>query len=215
MFFSRDELAELAALAEEHDLLIISDEIHADLVYEPAHHVPIASLGPEVAARTLTLTSATKAFNLAGVRCAVAHIGPPALRERWDAQPDHLFGIVSRLGVEATRSAWQDGDDWLASVVAVLDRNRRLLGDLLAARLPAVDYVLPQATYLAWLDFRPSASPTVPRRCCATAASCSTPAPTSVPTVKGSRCNFATSAAVLEAIVDRMAAAVSPARVIE
>ena len=214
--FSRDELAELAALAEEHDLLIISDEIHADLVYEPARHVPIASLGPEVAARTLTLTSATKAFNVAGVRCAIAHIGPPALRETWDAQPDHLVGIVSRLGVEATRAAWQDGDDWLASVVAVLDRNRRLLGDLLAARLPAVDYVVPQATYLAWLDFRPLGLPDRPETLLRDGGVVLYPGPDFGPDGEGfARCNFATSATVLEAIVDRMAAAVLPARAIE
>jgi cystathionine beta-lyase len=214
--FSREELAELAGLAEEHDLLIISDEIHADLVYEPGRHIPVASLGPDVAARTLTLTSATKAFNVAGVRCAVAHVGPPALRETWDAQPDHLFGIVSRLGVEATRAAWEDGDDWLASVVPVLDRNRHRLADLLATRLPAVDYVVPEATYLAWLDFRPLGLRERPETVLRDGGVVLYPGPDFGPDGVGfARCNFATSAAVLEAVVDRMAEAVSSAPAIE
>ena len=208
--FSRDELAALADLAEEHDLLIISDEIHADLVYEPAGHVPIASLGPDVAARTLTLTSATKAFNVAGVRCAVAHVGPPALREIWDAQPDHLFGIVSRFGVEATRAAWQHGDEWLATAIGVLDRNRRLLGQLLADRLPSVDYALPQATYLAWLDFRDLGLRDRPETLLRDGGVVLYPGPEFGPGGEGfARCNFATSATVLEAIVDRMAAALT------
>jgi cystathionine beta-lyase len=211
--FSRDELGELAALAQAHDLLIISDEIHADLVYEPARHVAIASLGPEVAARTLTLTSATKAFNVAGVRCAVAHVGPPTLREAWDAQPDHLFGIVSRLGVEATRAAWQDGDGWLAAVLEVLDRNRHLLGDLLVARLPAVDYVVPEATYLAWLDFRALGLTGAPETVLHDGGVVLYPGPEFGSDGEGfARCNFATSATMLEAIVDRMARAVSSAR---
>jgi cystathionine beta-lyase len=214
--FSRGELEDLAALAQEHDLLIISDEIHADLVYEPARHIPIASLGADVAARTLTLTSATKAFNVAGVRCAVAHVGPPALRETWDAQPDHLFGIVSRLGVEATRAAWEDGDEWLSSVVAVLDRNRHLLADLLAARLPAVGYVRPAATYLAWLDFRPLGLRDPPETVLRDGGVVLYPGPDFGPSGEGfARCNFATSAAVLEAIVDRMATAISAARRVE
>ena len=206
--FTRDELATLARLAEEHDLLIISDEIHADLVYQPARHVPMASLGPAVAARTLTLTSATKAFNLAGIRCAVAHVGPSALREAWDAQPDHLFGVVSRVGVEATRAAWQDGDGWLATALGVLDRNRRLLRDLLAERLPAVDYALPQATYLAWLDFRALGLADRPETLLRDGGVVLYPGPDFGPDGEGfARCNFATSASVLEAVVDRMAGA--------
>jgi cystathionine beta-lyase len=206
--FTRDELAALAGLAEQHDLLIISDEIHADLVYDPHRHVPIASLGADVAARTLTLTSATKAFNLAGIRCAVAHVGPPGLREAWDAQPDHLFGIVNRVGVEATLAAWRDGDEWLATALGVLDRNRRLLGDLLADRLPKVDYAVPQSTYLAWLDFRALGLPDRPETLLRDGGVVLYPGPDFGPGGDGfARCNFATSAAVLEAIVDRMAAA--------
>lgn len=151
--FTRDELQDLAEIAERLDLLVISDEVHAELTYPGAHHVPFASLGGAIAARTVTLTSATKAFNLAGIRCALAHIGPRALRERRDAAPFALYGTPSVLGVAATLAAWREGDSWLAAVLDYLATNR----DHLAARLSAetaLELIPPQATYLAWVDAR-------------------------------------------------------------
>ncbi len=152
--FARDELEALAEIAERLDLLVISDEVHAELTYPGAHHVPFASLGEATQARTVTLTSATKAFNLAGIRCALAHIGPQALRERRDAAPFALYGTPSVLGVAATLAAWRDGGAWLAALVEYLAANR----DHLAARLraeTALELVPPQATYLAWIDASP------------------------------------------------------------
>ncbi len=134
----RDELQVLANLAERRDLLVISDEIHSDLVYTPAAHIPFASLGPDVEARKVTLTSATKAFNIAGLRTAVAHIGPSWLRERWDAEPPDLYGVAGVLGVEATRAAWTEGDPWLAGAMNQLRRNR----DQLVAGLSDLDGLL-------------------------------------------------------------------------
>lgn len=152
--FTRDELVRLADLAERHDLLIVADEIHADLTYPPLAHVPIASLGPQVAARTVTLHSASKAFNLAGLRYAVAHVGAPWVRDRLAQVHSHMFGAMNLFAVEATTAAWSLGDEWLQAAVAHLDRNRRLLADLLGAHLPDVAYTPPEATYLAWLDCR-------------------------------------------------------------
>jgi cystathionine beta-lyase len=152
--FDRAELERLAAIAERFDLLVISDEIHADLTYAPAAHVPFASLGPEVAARTVTVHSPSKAFNIAGLRHAVAHIGPVRLRERLAALPNHLLGALNVVAAEVTVAAWTDGDDWLDAVVEHLDRNRRLAAELLAEQLPSVRYRIPEATYLAWLDCR-------------------------------------------------------------
>lgn len=145
--FTAAELAGLAELAERHDLLVISDEIHADLTHDGHRHIPFATLLPE---RTVTLTSATKAFNLGGIRCSVAHVGAPAVRAALDSWPQHLFGAANLLGVEATVAAWRHGDPWLTEVRGILDRNRHLI----AKRLPGtVGYRLPDATYLAWLDF--------------------------------------------------------------
>jgi cystathionine beta-lyase len=152
--FDRAELERLAAIAERFDLLVISDEIHADLTFAPATHVPFASLGPEVAARTVTVHSPSKAFNIAGLRHAVAHIGSARLRERLAALPNHLLGALNVVAADATVAAWTDGDDWLDAMVEYLDRNRRLTAELLAEHLPAVRYRVPEATYLAWLDCR-------------------------------------------------------------
>jgi cystathionine beta-lyase len=150
--FDRDELARLATIAERFDLLIISDEIHADLTYGPATHLPIAAISSSTAARTVSLHSASKAFNTAGMRHAVAHIGPDSIRQQMAALPDHLLGAINLVAAEVTEAAWRDGDAWLDAVVAHLDRNRRRLADLLAEHLPDVRYRMPDATYLAWLD---------------------------------------------------------------
>ena len=149
--FGEAELTALADLAEEHDLLIISDEIHADLTYAPLEHQPVARFAP---AHTVTLHAASKAFNLAGLRYAIMHIGPASLRETLINAPDHLYGAANLFGAEATRVAWTEGSEWLAAVLAHLDRQRVLLADLLAEHLPDVRYTPPAATYLAWLDCR-------------------------------------------------------------
>lgn len=147
------ELVRLAEIAEEHDMLVISDEIHADLIFAPQRHIPFASLGQEILRRTVTLTSATKAFNLAGVRCAVAHIGVGELRRKCDGLPVELFGAPNVFGVEATLAAWQDGASWLSATLDYLDTNRRRVTDVVNA-LPGIRCHMPEATYLAWLDCR-------------------------------------------------------------
>ncbi|GAB3247821.1 MalY/PatB family protein [Kineosporia babensis] len=147
----REELLRLAEFADRHDLLVICDEIHADLVHDPNQHVPFAGLSPEIASRTVTLTSATKAFNIAGLRAAVAHLGSAAVRRRWDSQPPEMHGVMNVMGVEATRVAWEQGDDWLAGVRAHLLQQRGRLAAAVA-EMPGVSLRLPDATYLAWLD---------------------------------------------------------------
>lgn len=150
--FDRDELTRIAEIASELDMIVISDEIHSDLVYKPAKHIPFASLGPEVEARTVTVTSSSKAFNLAGLRWAVMHVGSAAFDEALRAYPDHWFGAPNIMGVEAAYAAWTEGDDWLREVMAVLDENRTALTGLLDEHLPMVRYTPPEATYLAWID---------------------------------------------------------------
>ncbi|GGT41019.1 MalY/PatB family protein [Streptomyces chromofuscus] len=152
---TQDELVEIAAIARRHDLLVISDEIHAELTYAPHRHIPFASLSDDAAHRTVTLTSATKAFNLAAIRCAVTHYGPDRLLALRDAQPPDLYGTVSPLGVIATQAAWEHGDAWHRDLLTVLDRNRRRVHEVVSSRLPLVRHHLPEATYLAWLDTRP------------------------------------------------------------
>jgi cysteine-S-conjugate beta-lyase len=153
--FERHELEAIGRTVVERDMVVVSDEIHADMTYAGAKHVPFASLGPEVAARTVTITSATKAFNIPGLRCGLMHFGSPALRDRFRATvPDRMLGTVNQFGLKATIVAWQECDPWLDRVMALLQENRARLTQFLRSELPRVGYHEPEATYLAWLDFR-------------------------------------------------------------
>ncbi len=153
--FSRTELEAVAAFAIRHDLTVVSDEIHADIVYPGNTHIPLASLHPEIAARTITITSATKSFNIPSLRCAVMHFGAPALKERFfDRIPARLLGSPGVTGVDATVAAWDDGQPWLDEILAHLQANRDWLAQTIAAELPGVTMRAPEATYLAWLDCR-------------------------------------------------------------
>lgn len=152
---TREELERIADLAERFDILVISDEIHAELIYAPHRHIPFASLGPETAARTVTITSASKAFNLAGLRCAVVHYGSTRLLERRDAEPFDLYGSVSVPGVIATLAAWREGDEWQRDLLRVLERNRARVEEVVRERIPATRRHRPEGTYLAWMDAGP------------------------------------------------------------
>ncbi len=127
--FSRAELDEVAAFAIRHDLTVVSDEIHADIVYPGNTHIPLASLSPEIAARTITITSATKSFNIPALRCAVMHFGAPALKARFfERIPARLLGSPGVTGVDATIAAWDDGQPWLDEILAQLAGESRLAG---------------------------------------------------------------------------------------
>ena len=152
--FPRHELERIAEIAERFDLVVISDEIHADLTMPGFVHVPFASLGPEVAARTITVTSASKAFNLAGLRWAVMHASHDPMHAALGALPGHYLGAPNVMAVTAAVTAWTQCDRWLDAVVGVIDENRGLLTSLLSEYLPGTRYAPPAATYLAWVDCR-------------------------------------------------------------
>ncbi|MGD9703486.1 MAG: MalY/PatB family protein [Acidimicrobiia bacterium] len=209
--FRVDELVELAALAERHDLLVISDEIHADLVHDPHRHQPIAALDDDIAARTVTVSSASKAFNLAGLRWAVMHLGHRPTLDALDGLPGHLLGAPNLMGVEATIAAWTDGAEWLDAIRRQLDRNRRRVVERLAA-LPGVDVSLPEATYLAWIDTTGLALGAEPYDIVRRAGVELSPGPSFGAQGAGFvRLNFATSAEVLEVVLDRVTGALSGA----
>jgi cystathionine beta-lyase len=151
--YTRAELEEIAAFAIRHDLIVVSDEIHADIVYPGNKHIPLASLSPEIAARTITITSATKSFNIPALRCAIMHFGVPALKERFFARIHaRLLGSPGVTGVDATIAAWDEGQPWLDEILAQLQANRDWLMQNLGDALPGVTLRQPEATYLAWLD---------------------------------------------------------------
>src|SRR5690242_16463856 len=151
--YTRAELDDVAAFAIRHDLIVVSDEIHADIVYPGNTHIPLASLHPDIAARTITITSATKSFNIPALRCAVMYFGTSTLKERFFQRiPSRLLGSPGVTGVDATIAAWDDGQPWLDEIMAQLKTNRDWLAATLAAELPCVTMRVPEATYLAWLD---------------------------------------------------------------
>ena len=152
--FTREELEGIAEIVCGHDITVVTDEIHSDLVYPGHRHIPFASLSDAAAERTITLTSASKAFNIAGLRTAVAIFGSRSLRSRFNRLPRHLRGGIGTLGIEALRQAWLHGQPWLDHVLAYLDGNRRFVADFVRDELPDAVHHSPQATYLAWIDFR-------------------------------------------------------------
>ena len=201
--FDGAELRVLAALAERHKLLVISDEIHADLTFGTVVHQPMDLFAP---GRTVTIHAASKAFNLAALRFAVMHVDAPVVRAALASVPAHLFGATNLMGAVATEAAWRDGDEWLAAVLAHLDRQRGLLGSLLAEHLPSVGYVAPAATYLAWLDCRALEMGDDPSAMFLERGVRLSKGPNFGREGNGfARLNFATSSGVLREIVSRMA----------
>ena len=143
-----DELRELGALVAEHDAVLLSDEIHGPLVFPGEQHVPICS----VVDHAIALTSATKAWNLAGLKCGLAIA--PARRDALDALPIDLHDRIGHLGVIASAAALAEAGDWLDELRAYLAETHRMLPQLLAEHAPGVSVAPARATFLAWLDFR-------------------------------------------------------------
>ncbi|MBO0814297.1 MAG: aminotransferase class I/II-fold pyridoxal phosphate-dependent enzyme [Actinobacteria bacterium] len=152
--WSRADLAMVADACQRHGAALLVDEIHAPLALPGARFVPFLATGHELtrAETTFTFTSATKGWNIPGLKCGLAVAGTPAgarlLEERWEALE------ASHLGVLASVAAFTQGLPWLDAVVGQLDENRKLLASLLAEHLPGVRYAPPQASFLAWLDCR-------------------------------------------------------------
>jgi cystathionine beta-lyase len=205
--WSRQELEALRDAALRYGARVISDEIHAPLVLPGATHVPYASI-EGTAEHVTTVTSASKAFNTPGLKCAQIVTGTPA-----DAAA--LAGVhfvanhgVSPLGLVATRAAYTEGGPWLDAVVAALADRRAELGKLLAERLPGVTWTSPEATYLAWLDLSGTGLADPVQRALTVGGVMVSHGPDYGPGNElATRLAFATSAERLERIVDGLARA--------
>ncbi|MFJ7045498.1 MalY/PatB family protein [Streptomyces sp. NPDC101112] len=148
---TREELAAVAESARRHGVRVVADEIHAPLVLPGAEFTPYLSVpGAEDA---FSLMSATKGWNLAGIKAALALAGPEAAGDLRRI-PEEVHHGASYLGVIAHTAAYRQGEAWLDALLAGLDTNRHLLGELVAQHLPGVGYARPEGTYLAWLDCR-------------------------------------------------------------
>lgn len=152
--FSADELRAVSEVVARNGGRVFSDEIHAPMVFAPARHIPYASITPEAAAHTVTATSASKAWNLPGLKCAQFIVSNDADRAIWEVIGPFASHGASNLGVIANTVAYTSGRAWLDEVVGYIDENRRVLGDLLAEHLPQARYHAPEGTYIAWIDMR-------------------------------------------------------------
>ncbi|MCA1306804.1 aminotransferase class I/II-fold pyridoxal phosphate-dependent enzyme [Microbacterium esteraromaticum] len=151
---TRDELLAIAKTVSDAGGHVFSDEIHAPLVYAPAQHIPYASVSDASAEHTITATSASKAWNLAGFKCAQLILSNDASRAAWDADGGWAGHGTATIGVIAQLAAYTAGEEWLQEVTDYLDGNRRELAALVAEHLPGVRVTMPEGTYIALLDFR-------------------------------------------------------------
>ncbi|MGY5765791.1 MalY/PatB family protein [Brachybacterium sp. DNPG3] len=153
--WEREELEAVARIALDNDLLIVSDEIHFDLVQPGHEHTVLATLGEDVAARTITLTSPSKSFNIAGLQLANAIVPDPALRERFGAEIDALgFDNPGAVGAIAAEAAYTRAEPWLDALIALVGRNHELVKAFFAEHFPQVRVADLEGTYLQWLDLR-------------------------------------------------------------
>jgi cysteine-S-conjugate beta-lyase len=152
--FSRAEVEAVAALADRHGVLVLADEIHAPLVLPGARHSPFLSVGDAAGGRAIALVSASKAWNIPGLKCAQAVAQSDSMRELVGRLSEDVLFRVGSLGITASIAGYRDGGPWLDELLAVVDHNRRLMGSLLADRLPGARYVPPEGGYLAWIDCR-------------------------------------------------------------
>jgi len=157
--FRRDELQRMAEICLHHDVIICSDEIHCDLLLDDNVHTPIAALAPEIGQRVITLMAPSKTYNIAGLKCSVAIVENPELRERIKTTHQGLMSSVNVLGYAAALAAYRHGQPWLEAVLQYLEGNRDWLLSYVERELPGITMGKPEGTYLAWLSCHQTAIP--------------------------------------------------------
>lgn len=152
--WKRSDLERMAEICLRRNILIVSDDIHCDLIYAGQTHIPIASLDPQVARQTFTLMAPSKTFNIAGLGFSFAVIQNPELRRQFKHAHRGLVGGINLMGWVAALAAYQDGQDWLDQILVYLQANRDFLFDTIQQEFPMLQMARPEGTYLAWLDCR-------------------------------------------------------------
>lgn len=150
---SADELRAVAELAEKYGATVVSDEIHGPLTYPDSQFTPFLSVSDAAREVGVCVTAASKAWNLAGLKCAIMVTAGKSKEAIVGSMPDEVYWRTSLLGLKASVAGYRDGGEWLDGIIASLDANRRLFATLLDSQLPEVKHRMPEATYLAWLDF--------------------------------------------------------------
>jgi cystathionine beta-lyase len=154
--YTREELERLADICLRHNLIVVSDEIHSDLILdEGRQHIPLATINQDMAMRTVTLLSPSKTFNLAGLQCGFAVVQDDLLREMMVKESSNgIVPHVNVMGWTAAEAAYRDGQPYLDQLLPYLRANRDTVVEFVENCLPGVNVTVPEATYLAWLDFR-------------------------------------------------------------
>lgn len=149
--WTEEELKRVAAIVEKHNLWIISDEIHCDILRQGVHHIPLAKVMPDYP-KLITCTSASKCFNMAGMMFAEIIIRDPQLRQHFIDYTDSYAMNVNPLSIAAHQAAYEHGAEWLDQMKTYLDGNFQLVKETFAKELPKITFQIPEATYLAWVD---------------------------------------------------------------
>ncbi|UIK01747.1 aminotransferase class I/II-fold pyridoxal phosphate-dependent enzyme (plasmid) [Rhizobium leguminosarum] len=207
----RSELENIADLVCANDLLLVSDEVHSEITFGGARHVPIGSLGKAIGERTITLGSAAKSFNIAGLKCAFIHFGSNVLRDRYlSIFPRRVIVPGHVMGIDATIAAWELSHTWQRDVMLYLGDMRNLLMNRLQEEIPEIRVRPPQGTYMAWLDCSELQLPCSAHEFFLTQARVGLSAGnTFLPHGDNFvRLNFATSEKILNEILDRMVGAI-------
>ena len=150
--FTRESLTLLAELAQRYGVYIISDEIHGPLVYQPREFTPFLAVSDAAREVGITITSASKGFNLAGLKCAVIITNSAAIKEKINSMPISVAFRASLFGAAAATAAFKDGASWLEGILNSLNENRQLIRNIIDTQIPAIKYRVPDFGYLAWLD---------------------------------------------------------------
>lgn len=156
--FSEKEMLDIADLVERNGGKVFSDEIWSPLVYGDQKHISYASINEVTAGHTLTAMSASKAFNLPGLKCAQLIVSNDVDRETFKKEAHFASHGTANFGVAANIAAFREGRPWLDGTLGYLDRNRKALAELVEEHLPGVRYRIPDGAYIGWLDFRDSAA---------------------------------------------------------
>ena len=153
--WTRAELEQIAAICLRHDVIVVADEIHEEFVRPGFRHIPFASLSEEAAAITVTCTSPSKTFNLAGLQISNIFIRDKDLRRRFKEELSRTgYDEPNTLGLAGAKAAYEHGAEWLTQLLAYIEENHTRTKSFLTAHLPKVQIIAPEGTYLLWLDFR-------------------------------------------------------------
>jgi len=153
--WTREELTLMAEICLKYNILIISDEIHCDLIFKPYKHIPVASLSKEISMLTITTVAPSKTFNLSGLSTASVIIENDSLRRKFNAQVDHLhIGGGNIFGNIASEEAYLHGDTYVDELMDYLIENLDILEKYVAEYLPKMKVIRPESTFLVWLDCR-------------------------------------------------------------